>query len=94
MDQVDNMYKIGLERLKREEKEDLTDALRIKHVEEAEEKAYRQWEEHNQRSKALIQKRKNDREQERSMDRTFAEMIKLRNQELDIVDAKEREENR
>ena len=92
-DQVDHMYKIGLDRMKREEKEDNTDALRNKHIENAEEKAYHQWEEQNKKRqqlqvtvdasrKALIQKRKNDREQEKSVDRTVADLIKMRNQEL------------
>lgn len=39
------MYQKGLERLQKEQKEDPTDALRIKHIEEAEAKAYREWEE-------------------------------------------------
>ena len=91
--------------MNREQKEDNTDALRNKHIENAEEKAYHQWEEQNKKRqqlqvtvdasrKALIQKRKNDREQEKSVDRTVAELIKMRNQELDFMDAKDREENR
>ena len=32
---------------------------------------------------ALIQKRKNDKEQERSIERTYADMMAIRNQELD-----------
>ena len=43
---------------------------------------------------ALIQKRKNDKEQERSIERTYADMMILRNQEIDHIEAKEREENR
>ena len=33
--------------------------------------------------KALIQKRKNDREQDKNVDRTVAELMKMRIQELD-----------
>jgi hypothetical protein len=44
--------------------------------------------------KALIQKRKNDREQDKNVDRTLAELIKMRNEELDFADAKDREDNR
>jgi len=32
---------------------------------------------------ALIQKRKNDKEQEKSIERTYADMVILRNMELD-----------
>lgn len=99
------MYKVGLDRMNREKKEDNSDALRNKHIENVEEKAYLQWEEQNKKRqqlqatvdasrKALLQKRKNDREQEKIVDRTIAEMIKMRNQELDFLDAKDREENR
>ena len=94
MEQVDYMYKMGLQRIKKEEKEDPTEALRNKYIEEAENKAYRQWEENNQKRyelmatvdasrHALIQKRKNDKEQVRSIERTYADMMTIRNQELD-----------
>lgn len=43
---------------------------------------------------ALIQRRKNDKEQEKSLDRNLAEMIKLRNVELDTLEAREREDIR
>jgi hypothetical protein len=45
MEQADYMYKKGLERIKKEEKEDPTENLRNKYIEDAETKAYRQWEE-------------------------------------------------
>ena len=45
LDLLDNMYQKGLDRLNKEQKEDPTDGLRIKHIEEAEAKAYRKWEE-------------------------------------------------
>jgi len=45
MEQVDYMYKKGLERIQKEQKEDLSEAIRNKHIEDAENKAYHQWEE-------------------------------------------------
>lgn len=43
---------------------------------------------------ALIQRNKTVKEQERSVDRTYAEMMKLRESELQEMDAREREDNR
>ncbi len=43
---------------------------------------------------ALIQRNKNFKEQERSVDRTYAEMMKLRESELKEMDAREREDNK
>jgi len=43
---------------------------------------------------ALLQRNKNFKEQERSVDRTYAEMMKLRESELKEMDAREREDNK
>ena len=43
---------------------------------------------------ALIQRNKNFKEQERSVDRTYAEMMKLRESELKEMDARECEDNK
>ncbi len=105
LEHADYMYQKGIERMQKEQKEDNSEEQRAKHIEDAENKAYKQWEEkeaHRQQQmqiiqasrQALIQRRKNDKEQERSIERNVAEMIKMRNMEIDAVEANDKEVER
>jgi Trichohyalin-plectin-homology domain len=83
--------------------DDREDRILNKQVEEAEAKSIKIWHEQQHRReqlkqqveqsrKALIEKRQAEREMERQQEREFAEYMRVRNQELDLMEANEKAE--